>query len=112
MFYIRGDNTLECEALNVFNQLTAPPDSANTTVLVQLARIGSPCDGVARWDGIRRFVIKHGMPVDSVDATVVNATNMGDRSTLEDFVRWGTEVSHREHTMLIMWGHGDGTTLW
>ena len=52
------------------------------------------------------------MAIDSADATVVNATNMGDRSTLEDFVRWGTEISHRDHTMLIMWGHGDGTTLW
>jgi hypothetical protein len=118
MFYIRGDNTLECEALKVFNQLSASPDSSYRSVFVELGRMGSPCDGYEDWQGIRRFNIRQGMLPTEQSACVPEECgykkdeDMGQRNTLEGFVRWGVRQAHREHLMLVMWGHGDATTIW
>ncbi len=124
MFYIAGDTTVNTPKennipydktlmLNIMNQMELSGSTSEVNIVVQ-------ADDYIIWEGgklgrTRRYLIKHDENLDKLANYTLNETvwyleeqNMGDPSTLNDFISWATSNYPADHYILILCGHGAG----
>lgn len=78
----------------------------NVRIIVQTGGANKWLSNNIPSDKIMRYEVKKG---ELKELSRLDDANMGDGSTLEDFVRWGTNTFSAENTMLLLWDHGGGT---
>ena len=78
----------------------------NVRIIVQTGGANKWLSNNIPSDKIMRYEVKKG---ELKELALLDDANMGDGSTLEDFVRWGTNSYPAENTMLLLWDHGGGT---
>ena len=113
--FLNGDNDLWEAALNDFNELEVIGSNDYVNVVVQIDLPGR-FFGSPPFSDTRRYYIEKdadGSNPDFVSTKVwpesgTQELDMGDASTLSDFVLWGIENYPAEHYFLVLWDHGDG----
>lgn len=111
LIYLDGDNNLEADALEDFREMAEVGSSDKLKIAVQLDRISSSefwdDDSAGDWDGAARFLVERGSEPE-LDAAVedLGEVNMGDPSTLADFIDWGVQTYPAQRYALVIWDHG------
>ncbi|MBU7044102.1 MAG: hypothetical protein HXS47_10965 [Theionarchaea archaeon] len=113
MVYLDGDNNLESAAIDDFNEMEAIGSSSAVNIVVQFDRCGAYDNSNGDWQTTRRYYITK--DPQGYNSTIVNTElsdlgeiNMGDRSSLEDFITWGKTQYPAHHYLLVLWDHGSG----
>ncbi len=112
LVYMGADNNLEKYALQDFLELSRAVFD-NVKVIVQMDRHpawnpdGGYSDAYGNWTGAMRFVLTRGITPDPANATAdLGEVDMGDPSTLRDFIVWAVENFTADYIMLDIWDHG------
>lgn len=86
-------------------EIIAAGENENVNIVIQTG-------GSSRWnkydissENIQRYIVKNDK-LELLD-TLPNA-NMGESSTIEDFIKWGVDTYPAEHMGAIFWNHGGG----
>lgn len=125
MVYLDGDNNLETEALNDFNEMELARFSSRTKVVVLFDRSDKVGGGYTTaqggWSDTRLYEIlpdsnsaaissKRLEDPDGLGITLdgTRELNMGSGETLKRFVAFGKQAYPAEKTALIVWNHGSG----
>jgi hypothetical protein len=108
-----GDNNLERDAINDFNEMEKAGSSDKVKILVQLDRVhqNGPEDDTSNgdWDTTKRFLVKQNddpRKIGSEELDDLGEQNMGDPQTLVDFITWGVKTYPAQHYALVLWDHG------
>ena len=113
MVYLDGDiaDFMEGAAIDDFNEMEAAPSNPAINVVVQFDRNPGGDSSNGDWTTTRRYLVSH-----DTDPAIINSTmiadlgelNMGDPTTLVNFVQWAIQDYPAENYMLILWDHGSG----
>ena len=110
LVFMNGDNNLESYVVHDLNELEAVGSGDGVNVIVQADRIDGYDDSDGDWTGARRYYIT-GDEDDTVVSSPVLAelgeVDMGDPTAVADFLAWASAAYPAEHTVLILWNHGD-----
>lgn len=115
LLYMNGANDLEEFGTLNLNQLEQYGSDANVTFVAQFKRIHSTdssddtSDG--DWDGARRIVVRADNNSTHVSSPVVSTRadiDMGNPTTLQEFVQWGVKTFPADHYAIVLWNHGAG----
>jgi hypothetical protein len=118
MVYLDSDNSLANATVgssvhdlgvDVFLEMASVESSPNANVVVQMDRANSLDERYGNWTGAKRFKVTKDMT-----PTVENAiedlgeVDMGDPTTLKDFVNWTVNSYPAHFFFLVLWDHGSG----
>ncbi|MCX6030474.1 MAG: clostripain-related cysteine peptidase [Chloroflexi bacterium] len=106
MIYMAGDN----------GRILTGMEGAGYDDLAEMKRVGSSdrLHILAQFDTLsdkttRRFRLRRGTPLaQDIIPPILPETNTGDPRFLEDFVAWGMSQYPAQHTLLVLWNHGNG----
>lgn len=110
LVFMNGDNNLETYVTHDLNELEAVGSGDGVNVLVQADRIDGYDTTDGDWTGTRRYLIQGDTDEEVVSSPVLEdlgELDMGDPAVLADFVAWASEHYPAEHTVLILWDHGN-----
>ncbi|MDX2215753.1 MAG: clostripain-related cysteine peptidase [Oculatellaceae cyanobacterium bins.114] len=118
MVYMSADN-LEQFSIQDFQEMAAVGSNNNVNIVVQLDRTAanhpSFVSGAAQddarfgnWTDTRRGLVSYGSTPGLNWGTSIGEVNMGDATTLQNFVTWGTTTYQADNYALVLWGHGSG----
>ena len=117
MVYLDGANNGESAAIDTFLKMASIGSSSTVNIVVQMARIaGWWQDGTwtddtrfGNWTDCKRFYVKTNMTPTPGNATSdLGEVDMGNASTLNDFIRWAVSNYPASHYCLVLWDHGAG----
>jgi hypothetical protein len=130
MVFMDGDNNLELDALQDFEEMAEVGSTDKVNIVVQLDRIGKYAVGeqdkdgnlYENWDETLRFYITKGMKPERASALkeprcqspevkpprVCTELNMGKGDVLRDFITWAKTQYPAQHYILVIWDHGQG----
>jgi len=111
MVYLDGDNNLEGEAIDDFNEMETVGSDANINVVVLIDRINGYDASNGNWTGARYYFAEYDSNVNIINSTLLKSPgelNMGDPQTLEDFIIWSVTNFPALHYAVILWNHGSG----
>lgn len=112
--FICADNDLERFGLQDINEMETVGSSNDVNVVAQIDRYnGSNGATIAdgNWVGTRRYyVTKDDNPAKVTSPMVMNLgeTNMGNKNTLADFLKWGVSTYPADNVVVVVWNHGMG----
>ncbi|HEU5014382.1 MAG TPA: clostripain-related cysteine peptidase [Roseiflexaceae bacterium] len=111
LVYLDGDNDLEADAIDDYNEMASVGSTDALNIIVQFDRISSNEDwdntSNGDWKGVKRFRVEHNKrPAKSNQIADLGELNMGSPQTLSDFVTWGIQSYPAQHYALIFWDHG------
>jgi Clostripain family len=109
MVYMAAD-TLETFAVEDFLEMAAIGSNAGVNIVVQLDRTaGSDTDtSYGDWTDTRRGLVRAGDTPTELWGSSLGEVDMGDVSSLADFVNWSMGNYQAENYALVTWGHGSG----
>ncbi|MFN8472493.1 MAG: clostripain-related cysteine peptidase [Anaerolineae bacterium] len=102
MLYLAGDNNLNDALTGAIEGLEALPQNPNVNLVVLF-------DGDRAGDSVRLLVQPGGAYTNNLNRWRVGEVNMGDPTTLADFVNWARAQFPAEHYYLAIADHGQGT---
>lgn len=118
---MNGKNDLERFAIDDFRELAEVGSTSQINFVVQMGRpikrkrgqrgLGRVYDG---WSGARRFLVTLDQtPANGSELEIVGgrSIDMGDASTLKEFLQWGRERFPAKRYAVIVWNHGQGYRL-
>lgn len=126
MFYIAGDSTVNTPEeknipydknlmLNIMNRIELSGSTLEVNIVVQADDYNIWKGDHDKFGGTRRYLIKHDENKDKLadytlneDVWYLEEQNMGDPSTLKEFINWTISNYPAEHYILILCGHGAG----
>ena len=119
MVYLDSDNNLANAvnisgqvhdlAIDVFLRLANVTSSPDFNIVVEMARAPSQDERYGNWTGAKRFDVKEGMTPTAENAVQdLGNVDMGDPSTLGDFVNWTINNYPANFYFLVLWDHGSG----
>jgi hypothetical protein len=109
MVYLDGDNNLESSAIGDFLEMASVGSSANINIVAQFDRIPGYDSSYGNWTDCKRFYITSGLTPDAANAVQdLGEVNMGDPSTLIDFVNWAKTDYPAQNYAVVLWNHGGG----
>jgi len=110
MVYLDGDNNLEPEAIKDLNEMEAALLPQGVKICVMLDRIGGYDTSNGNWTDTRRGVVTHDSNTSQISSTLtsVGELNMGQASTLTDFINWSSQNYSADNYALVLWDHGGG----
>ena len=109
MIYMNADNDLERFGLRDFLEMSKVDNSKDVNILVQMDRTPNYSAEYGDWTQTLRFKISKNMvPTKEQSIMDLGETNMGDPSTLTNFLTWSIQNYPAEKYILIIWDHGDG----
>lgn len=88
------------------NELMSSDIPDNVRIIVETGGANKWVSNNIPSDKIMRYEVKNG---NLIELARLDDANMGDSSTLEDFVKWGYDTFPAESTMLLLWDHGGGS---
>lgn len=112
LVYLLADCDLEAFALTDLEEMAAVASSDDVNWVLQVDRAEDSAEGnysdagvlnLANWETAKRIVVEDGALVEVAD---LGEINMGDASTLTDFIEWGVNVFPADNYALILWDHG------
>lgn len=104
LIYIAGDNDLSDEGIRDVEELCGVGVAPNVHVGVEIDTIGEH-------EGSIRYEITEPEPDGKAHRTVIQRLPERDSShpaTLTAFLDWGLRRFPADHTVVVVWGHGDG----
>ncbi len=112
LMFMNGDNSLQADLMDDFDEIAAVPDSADVNVVMQFDRY----DKAPRsnhtdetWTQTLRFRMRHGMtPTQASACEDLGEANMGSDRTLHEFIEWGIPRFPAAHYAVIISSHGNG----
>lgn len=113
LVFMNGKNNLEPFTVHNWNQMAKVGSSDKVNILVEYGRIAGYDSSNGNWTGVKRFRVKKGDKPTAAGALMdlgkskLN-TDMGDKETLAEFIKWGTQKYPAKRTMLVIWNHGQG----
>ena len=113
MVYIAGDNDLEEFAIKDLNEMESVNLPSNINIIVQIDRTPNYDTSNGDWTETRRYKVTHDSDIELISSTLLEnlgELNMGDPSTLTDFVLYGIENYEANNYAVILWDHGGGVT--
>ncbi|MBN2542262.1 T9SS type A sorting domain-containing protein [bacterium] len=111
MVYMDGDNNLEAAAVDDFNEMEMAGSNSNVNIVVQFDRIDGYDASNGNWTDCRRYLVQHDTNPTNMNTPVVQnmgEVDMGDPSTLRNFVNWARSHYPASHYCLVLWDHGSG----
>jgi hypothetical protein len=109
LVYMVADNNLEPFAIQDLEEMMQVGSGDALTILVQADRADGYADegvgGVNDWTSTKRFKVEGGSLEELDD---LGELNMGDPTSLSEFVQWGLQSAPSDRTALIFWDHGGG----
>jgi len=115
MVYLDGDNDLEEDGIDDFQEMASVGSGENVNIVVQFDRVPRRDNSFGDWTTTHRFLITPGMTPteenaisDWGDGSGGREVNMADPQTLVDFVDWARDNYPAKHYALIIWNHGGG----
>ncbi len=113
MEYMDGDinDFMEGAAIHDFNEIEAAPSNPAVNVVVQFDRIPGQDSSNGNWTTTRRYLVTHDTDPANITSTMIEdlgELNMGDPTTLVDFVEWAIQNYPAENYMLVLLDHGSG----
>jgi hypothetical protein len=113
MVYMDGDNDLESAAIDDINELEFVGSDANVNIVVQIDRIPGYDSSNGDWTTTKRYYVTQ--DASGYDGTIVSTEisdlgeqNMGNPTTLINFVNWAQTTYPADYYLLVLWDHGDG----
>ena len=109
MVYMDGDNNLESNAINDFNEMEAAGSTGDVAIVVLLDRAEGYDTSNGDWTGARIYLVEHDTDMKLIKSKLLKdlgEVDMGDPQTLVDFARFVVERFPAEHYALIIWDHG------
>ncbi len=108
LVYIAGDNDLEDYVVtDIETELALPGSSDDVQVVAMADRTPGYSTAGGNWTGTLLFHVQPGQTA-TPDAAIADLgeRNMGNSSSLEEFVSWSKEHFPAERYALIFWDHG------
>jgi hypothetical protein len=105
------DKILEQDIFLDLNEAERVGSSDNMHIVAQLDRFSGGFQGDGNWTNARRLYITQDDDLNQINSEVVQdmaEVNMGEASTLVDFVTWAVENYPANHYVLILSDHGMG----
>jgi len=102
MIYLNGDNDLESQAIADINSMEMVGSTDKVKIVVQYDSLSGPA---------ARYLIQKDNNLSEITSPVLQQlgeVNMGNWSTLVDFVRYCANKYPAEKYALILWNHGSG----
>lgn len=113
LVFMNGKNDLEEYTFHNWKQMANVGSSDKLNILVEFGRVAGYDSSNGDWTGVKRFRVKKGDKPTAAGALMdlgkskLN-TDMGDKDTLSDFIKWGQKTYPAKRTMLVIWNHGQG----
>jgi len=109
--YLDGDNNLEAEMINIFNQFEIVGSTENVKIVVQIDRSDMYDTSNGNWDSMRRYFVtkdENGFHNTIVSELLVDLgeQNVGDPQVLQEFVDWSIDNYPSDHYCLFLADHG------
>ncbi|MBU1914523.1 MAG: hypothetical protein KJ563_04945, partial [Candidatus Thermoplasmatota archaeon] len=109
MVYMDGDNDLERVAILDFLEMAAVGSTPNVNIVVEFDRSRFYDTSYGNWNTTKRFLVTSGMTPTAANASSdIGEVNMGNASTLVDFIDWGVTAYPANNYALVLWDHGGG----
>ncbi|MFX1517501.1 MAG: clostripain-related cysteine peptidase [Promethearchaeota archaeon] len=111
MVYMAGDNNLEGFAIKDLNEMESVDLPSNINIIVQMDRTPKYDTSNGDWTETRRYKVIHDSDIDLISSTLLEnlgELNMGDPTTLTDFVLYGIDNYEANNYAIILWDHGGG----
>jgi hypothetical protein len=108
MVYLDADNNLESAGLDDFLEMAAVGSSKNINIVVQMDRTPGYSSSYGDWRGTRRFLVGKNDTPSMTPLADLGEQNMGDPTTLRDFVIWAVQTYPAQRYALSIWNHGSG----
>jgi len=105
MVYLDADNNLEEFGIEDMNEMEVVGSTIDVNIVVQIDRIRGYYRTKPDWTGARRYYVELGSSILIED---MGELNMGDPSTLIDFMEWTVDNYPADKYCLVMWDHGSG----
>jgi hypothetical protein len=113
MVYLDGDNNLESFAIEDLNEMEVVGSTEKVNIVVQFDRHAAYDNSNGNWTSTKRFFITKDS--NGFDSTIVSTElsdegelNMGDPTTLSNFITWAQNDYPADHYLLVLWDHGSG----
>lgn len=112
MVYLDGDNDLEAVAIDDFLEMASVDSDPRLNIVVQFDRYediyGMGDDSrYGNWTTCKRFLISNGMtPMPAQALMDIGEVDMGDPTTLVDFLNWALGAYPADRHALVLWDHG------
>jgi len=111
LVYMNADNDLEQFGMLNMNQMESAPSNDNVSVVVQMARSPMYDTSDGNWSGTRRYLVQHDTDATTMHSLLLQdmgSIDMGQPTTLHDFIAWGQQTFPAEHYLVVVWDHGSG----
>lgn len=108
MVYLDGDNNLESFAIDDFMEMAGVGSNSDVNIVVEMDRATGYSNTDGDWTDTRRGLVEAGSVPDQSWGTSIGEVNMGDQSTLTDFISWGMSNYQAENYGVVLWNHGGG----
>lgn len=112
MVYMGADNRLEADALVDLKEMEAAGDSRGmVNVVVQVDRHPQASRAEGDWTGTHRYLVRADGDLYHLDSLLLDdlgEVNMGDPTSLSDFITWAARSYPAQRYGLIVWGVGGG----
>ncbi|MDN5278299.1 MAG: hypothetical protein PWR01_2264 [Clostridiales bacterium] len=114
LVYVCADNDLERFGLQDINEMEEVGSSKDVNVVVQIDRLrGGKGDTIedGNWVGTRRYYVTKDTNKAKVTSKMVmnlGEQNMGNKTTLAEFLKWGVKTYPADNVAVVIWNHGMG----
>ena len=111
MVYLDGDNNLEENAIDDLNEMEFVGSSDNVNIITLFDRTEGWDTSNGDWTGAKTYYVEQDNDMDIINSKVLRdmgEINMGDPSTLTDFITWTKDKYPADNYVLILWDHGAG----
>jgi KaiC/GvpD/RAD55 family RecA-like ATPase len=109
MVYLDADNSLESAGIDVFLEMASVGSTPQVNIVAQFDRIPDLDSRYGDWTDCKRFYLTKGMTPTPGNATEdLGELDMGNATTLRDFVNWTISSYPAKHYCLVLWDHGIG----
>jgi len=111
MVYLDADNNLEGAGIKDFNEMETNGSTNSMNVIVEMDRVDGYDSSNGNWTGAKIFYVKKDSDMRTINSEMLKdlgEVNMGDPSSLTDFVKYSKENYPADHYALIIWNHGGG----
>ena len=109
MVYMASDNNLEGAGIEDLNEMETVGSSKELNFIVQVDRAEGYDTSNGDWKGAKRYRMEKDddtAVVNSPELEDMGEINMGDPSTLTDFIIWAYDNYPAKHYFLDLWDHG------
>lgn len=110
LVYMNAANDLDAYSSVNIGQMEQAATNPDVRIVVQWKQATSVSQ-FATFNGTRRYLIQYspnGAAKNRLLANLGTGVDMGIPQTLHDFVAWGKAQFPADHTLLVIWDHGNG----